>query len=46
MVKVKTKVSGCFRTKAGAQNFLDIMSYISNAKKQGKSALIAIKKPY
>lgn len=44
MVKVKTKVSGCFRTKDGAQDFLDIMSYISTAKKQGKSPLLAIKR--
>ncbi|MGL5677965.1 MAG: IS66 family transposase [Cellulosilyticaceae bacterium] len=44
MVKVKTKVSGCFRTKTGAQDFLDIMSYTSTAKKQGKSPLLAIKR--
>ncbi|MGL4345204.1 MAG: IS66 family transposase [Cellulosilyticaceae bacterium] len=43
MVKVKTKVSGCFRTKDGAQDFLDIMSYTSTAKKQGKSPLLALK---
>ncbi len=43
MVKVKTKVSGCFRTKDGAQDFLTIMSYIGTAKKQGKSPLLAIK---
>lgn len=44
MVKVKTKVSGCFRTKTGAQDFLDIMSYTSTAKKQGQSPLLAIKR--
>lgn len=43
MVKVKTKVSGCFRTKEGAQDFLTIMSYIGTAKKQGKSPLLAIR---
>ena len=43
MVKVKTKVSGCFRTKDGAQDFLTIMSYIGTAKKQCKSPLLAIK---
>ena len=27
-VKTKTKVSGCFRTEDGAQNYLDVMSYL------------------
>ena len=31
--KVKEKVSGCFRSKAGADNFMRIMSYIGSAKK-------------
>ncbi|WP_054743782.1 IS66 family transposase [Cellulosilyticum ruminicola] len=33
MVKVKTKVAGCFRTLDGAKNFMTIMSYLGAAKK-------------
>ena len=32
-VKVKTKVSGCFRTEQGARDYLKIMSYVGTAKK-------------
>ena len=41
-VKSKTKVSGCFRTESGAQNYLDIMSYISTGRKHGISAYEAL----
>ena len=44
MIKAKTKISGCFRTKKGAQDYLDIMSYVSTAKKLGSNAYEAIKK--
>lgn len=43
MIKVKTKVSGCFRTEAGAKEYLQIMSYIGTAHKQGHNAYEAIK---
>lgn len=43
MMKVKLKVSGCFRTSAGAQAFCRIRSYISTMKKQGHSVIAALK---
>jgi transposase len=42
MMKVKQKVSGCFRTTAGAQAFCRIRSYISTMKKQGHNAIAAL----
>ena len=44
MIKVKTKVSGCFRTEDGARDYLKIMSYISTAHKHGFNAYEAIRK--
>ena len=43
MIKVKTKVSGCFRTEEGARDYLNIMSYVGTAYKQGYNAYEAIK---
>ena len=43
MVKVKTKVSGCFRSEEGAQEYLTIMSYIGSARKHGINAFTAIR---
>lgn len=44
MIKVKTKVSGCFRSQEGARDYLKIMSYIGTAHKQGHNAYDAIRK--
>lgn len=41
-VKVKTKVSGCFRTDEGASWYLCIMSYVGTAVKQGRNPYTAI----
>jgi len=43
MLKVKQKVSGCFRTEKGAEEFCRMRSYISTMKKQGHSMMDSIK---
>lgn len=43
MLKVKQKVSGCFRTKEGADDFMSIMTYTGTALKHGVGAFNAIR---
>jgi len=46
MLKVKQKVSGCFRTEKGADGFCRMRSYVSTMKKQGYEIMEAIKSVY
>ncbi len=45
MMKVRQKISGGFRTIAGAQNFATLRSFISSARKQGLNILAALHNP-
>lgn len=42
MIKVKQKISGTFRTRAGADTFCAIRSYISTVRKHGDSVIQAL----
>lgn len=42
MIKVKQKISGCFRTEQGAHDFLKIRAFISSVKKQAKNVFHAL----
>jgi transposase len=44
MVKVREKISGCFRTTFGAERFCRIRGYISTLRKQGMPVLSALGK--
>ncbi len=43
MLKVKQKISGCFRTEQGAAEFCQMRSYVSTMKKQGHSVMTTIR---
>ena len=42
MLKLQQKISGCFRTTKGVTTFCRVRSYLSSARKQGRSLLAAI----
>jgi transposase len=43
MVKLQQKISGCWRTLAGAEAFLTLRSYVSTARKQGMNPLAVLR---
>ena len=46
MLKMKQKVSGCFRTERGAEEFCRLRSYVSTMKKQGRGVMETIRRVF
>ena len=44
MVKLQQKISGCWRTKEGAEHYLRVRSYLSTARKHGQPPLAVLAK--
>jgi transposase len=44
MLKLQQKIAGCFRTSEGVTTFCRVRSYLSSARKQGRSLLIALER--
>lgn len=42
MLKLQQKIAGCFRTTEGVKTFCRVRSYLSSARKQGKSLLASL----
>ncbi len=42
MLKLQQKIAGCFRTTEGVQTFCRVRSYLSSARKQGRSLLTSL----
>ena len=43
MMKLRQKISGCFRTEQGAKDFCKIRTYLSTLRKQGKNVIKALR---
>ena len=43
MIKLQQKISGCWRSREGADAYLALRSYIQTARKQGQGVLAALR---